>query len=82
MPRHATRTAPAPEWMTTYEAAVEIGNCLPAQVGRWCKDGMILGARRYPGKVGWRIPRKAWENFTRSLTPRSARGPMEPAADS
>ena len=74
-PRRANKipTPSSAEWMSTHRAAAELGGVAPNGVARWCLMGLVKGAVRLPGKSGWRIPRKGWDQFLRSRTPKAAR---------
>lgn len=51
------------DWLTTAEVAAEIGGISPYQVSAWCKNRLLPGSFKLPGVSGWRIPRKALDNF-------------------
>ena len=59
--------------LTAYEAAEDVGGVNARRIIVWIKEGLIKGAFQLPGKSGWRIPRKCWEQFKRSRTPKAAR---------
>jgi hypothetical protein len=57
------KTAMNPEWLTTSQVATEIGGITANQVTKWCGARLFPGSYKLPGKSGWRIPRKALDNF-------------------
>jgi len=52
-----------PSWLTTIQVAEEIGGVSQDQVIKWCNAKLLPGAFKLPGRSGWRIPRKALDNF-------------------
>jgi hypothetical protein len=50
-------------WLTTAQVAEELGGISPHQVTKWCNALLLPGSFKLPGKSGWRIPRKALDNF-------------------